>query len=93
MIVLYIFKADYSEEAISTFRSDVLDRTLLLNMEVNASPPLATLEDPTSKVDVGKALIEDGLLLAEKRKERRLAKLVRRCFLTNVMEYSVLHYI
>ncbi|XP_026273804.1 staphylococcal nuclease domain-containing protein 1 [Frankliniella occidentalis] len=68
--------ADYSEEARSTFRSDVLDRTLLLNVEVNGSIPLATLEDPTSKVDVGKALIEDGLLLAEKRKERRLAKLL-----------------
>ncbi|XP_034254497.1 staphylococcal nuclease domain-containing protein 1 [Thrips palmi] len=68
--------ADYSEEAISTFRSDVLDRTLLLNVEVNGSLPLATLEDPTTKVDIGKALIEDGLLLAEKRRERRLTKLL-----------------
>ncbi|KAJ1524901.1 hypothetical protein ONE63_009761 [Megalurothrips usitatus] len=67
---------DYTEEAVSAFRGDVLDRTLLLNVEVNASPALATLEDPTSKVDIGKALIEDGLLLAEKRKERRLAKLI-----------------
>lgn len=68
--------ADYSEEAISTFRSDVLDRTLLLNVEVNGALPLATLEDPTTKVDIGKALIEDGLLLAEKRRERRLNKLL-----------------
>lgn len=45
-------------------------------MEVNGSLPLATLEDPATKVDVGKALIEDGLLLAEKRRERRLNKLV-----------------
>nr|QBI71276.1 ebna2 binding protein P100 [Franklinothrips vespiformis] len=68
--------ADYSEEALITFKEDVLDRTLLLNVEVIGSPPLATLVDPTTKVDIGKSLIEDGLLLAEKRKERRLASLV-----------------
>lgn len=39
--------------------------------------PFATLTDPSTNVDVGKALVADGILLFEKRRERKLAKLVR----------------
>lgn len=38
--------------------------------------PFATLTDPATNVDIGKALVSDGILLVEKRRERKLAKLV-----------------
>lgn len=44
--------------------------------------PFATLTD-TNNVDIGKALVSDGILLVEKRRERKLAKLV------NITEMSI----
>lgn len=38
--------------------------------------PFATLTDPATNTDIGKALVSDGILLVEKRRERKLAKLV-----------------
>lgn len=38
--------------------------------------PFATLTDPATNIDIGKALVSDGILLVEKRRERKLAKLV-----------------
>lgn len=36
----------------------------------------ASLVDPSSEQDIAKGLISDGLMLVEKRRERKLAKLV-----------------
>lgn len=38
--------------------------------------PFATLTDAGTNLDVGKGLVADGILLVEKRRERKLAKLV-----------------
>lgn len=38
--------------------------------------PYVTLTDPDTKLDVGKGLVSDGILLVEKRREKRLNKLV-----------------
>lgn len=38
--------------------------------------PQATLTDPATNLDIAKGLITEGIVLAEKSKERRVAKLV-----------------
>lgn len=60
------------------FSDDVLNHKLQLNVElkVGNGPHLATLHDPTTKTDLGKQLVADGLVLVEKRRERRLKELV-----------------
>lgn len=45
-------------------------------LRVNGAP-FATLTHPTTNLDLGKGLVADGILLFEKRRERKLAKLVR----------------
>ena len=45
-------------------------------MEYKGPPDHVTLVDPDSKDDVGQALVAEGLVLVEQRKEKRLAKLV-----------------
>uniref|UniRef100_A0A6B2EL05 Staphylococcal nuclease domain-containing protein 1 n=1 Tax=Phlebotomus kandelakii TaxID=1109342 RepID=A0A6B2EL05_9DIPT len=65
------------QEAYKMFVQDVGNRTLLLNVEYRAnSVAHASLQDPTTKADIGKALIGDGFVLCEKRREGKLAKLV-----------------
>lgn len=64
-------------EAIKEFAADALNRPLLLNIEYRVNGfPHATLTDGSTNLDVVKALITDGLLLVEKRREKRLAKLI-----------------
>ncbi|XP_059613411.1 staphylococcal nuclease domain-containing protein 1 [Phlebotomus argentipes] len=68
---------DDKQEAFKIFRQDVTDRTLLLNVEYKANNLAhATLQDPNTKADIGKALINDGYILCEKRREGKLAKLL-----------------
>ncbi|XP_017057895.1 staphylococcal nuclease domain-containing protein 1 [Drosophila ficusphila] len=66
------------EEALRAFSEDVLNHKVQLNVElkVHGSPNLATLHDPTTKADFGKQLVAEGLVLAEKRRERKLKDLV-----------------
>lgn len=40
--------------------------------------PFATLTDAGTNLDIGKGLVADGILLVEKRRERKLAKLVNK---------------
>lgn len=42
--------------------------------------PFVSLTDPDTNADVFKGLVTDGLLLVEKRREKRLSKLVSCCF-------------
>lgn len=50
--------------------------SLDINVEYGGNAVQAVVEINGSRVDVGKALIEDGFALAEKRREQRLQKLV-----------------
>jgi staphylococcal nuclease domain-containing protein 1 len=67
---------EYAAQGIQAMKDDLLDRQFKLNVEYriggNAYVSLVDSEDN----DVGKALIADGLLMAEKKGGRRLAKLV-----------------
>lgn len=53
--------------------------------------PFATLTDPGTNLDVGKGLVADGILLFEKRRERKLAKMVR--ILRSTTNTHMLHMI
>lgn len=44
--------------------------------------PYASLTDPATNLDICKGLVTDGILLVEKRRERKLAKLVNILFIT-----------
>lgn len=70
--------SEYSELALKYLREDTDGRTLHLNVEYRSQgmPPAATLTDPTTKEDLSKGLIAEGVLLLEHRKDRKLQKLV-----------------
>lgn len=71
-------------EASRELSQDTLNRNLLLNVEYRINGfPHVTLTDAGTNLDVVKGLVSDGLLLVEKRREKRLAKLVRKkkCFI------------
>jgi len=62
---------------LDALKEDLLDNTVKLNVEYKAgSVSYVSLVDAKSDADIGKALIAEGLLMAEKRGGRRLAKLV-----------------
>lgn len=64
-------------EAFRELSQDTLNRNLLLNVEYRVSGfPHATLADESTNQDIVKGLVGDGLLLVEKRRERKLLKLV-----------------
>lgn len=46
--------------------------------------PYASLVDPSTHLDICKGLVTDGILLVEKRRERRLAKLVGIFFIKSI---------
>ncbi|BFF99855.1 staphylococcal nuclease domain-containing protein 1 [Drosophila madeirensis] len=79
-LALVVLPADNEdkEEALRAFSEDVLNHKVQLNVElkVAGAPNLATLHDPTTKTDFGKQLVAEGLVLAEKRRERKLKDLV-----------------
>lgn len=66
------------EEALRAFAEDVLNRKVQLNVEIKPAnnPALATVYDPSTNVDVGRQLVSDGLVLVEKRTERKLRSLL-----------------
>nr|QBI71273.1 ebna2 binding protein P100 [Eurycantha calcarata] len=68
---------EYRDEAVQAFASDTMNHTLHLNVEYRVgSVQHVTLVDPGTEEDVVKALIADGLLMCESRREKRLQKLV-----------------
>lgn len=77
---MYLFdcqQPDYRNDSIDALQQDSIDRTLLLNVEYTiGSLPHVTLLDASTKEDVVKCLISDGLLMVENRREKRLQKLV-----------------
>ena len=75
-----LFQEEYKEEAIRVLNQDVENRPLSLNVEYRqGNVSYATLVDTMNNdEDIAKALIHDGLLLLENRREKKLQKLVRR---------------
>jgi len=68
---------DWYQEALSAFNSDVMDQVMLLNVEYRSQgQEYVTLQTVTDNLDLGEKLIREGLLRAERRKEKRLSKLV-----------------
>jgi staphylococcal nuclease domain-containing protein 1 len=67
---------DYSSQGIKAMREDLLNRELKLNVEYRiGGQEFASFMDSNGE-DIGKNLILDGLMLAEKKGGRKLAKLV-----------------
>uniref|UniRef100_A0A1B6ECM6 Staphylococcal nuclease domain-containing protein 1 n=1 Tax=Clastoptera arizonana TaxID=38151 RepID=A0A1B6ECM6_9HEMI len=65
------------KETITALRDDTIDRTLNLNVEYKVGNlGYVTLVDASTNVDIVKELVSDGLLLVEKRRDRRLQKLI-----------------
>ena len=67
--------SDHKDMAIKALSQDLLNQTLLLNIESKGHIPEVTLMD-TSNNDVIKNLIAEGLLMVQNRHERRLQKLI-----------------
>ena len=78
--MLSLFQEEYKEEAIRVLYEDVENRPLNLNVEYRQGNVLyATLVDTSNNdEDIAKALIREGHLLLENRREKKLQKLVRR---------------
>jgi staphylococcal nuclease domain-containing protein 1 len=61
--------------------NEIGNKNCLMNVEyVNSGISYVTLVDPTTKEDVGKTLISEGLFLVEKRRDKKLQKLVSFCY-------------
>lgn len=66
---------DYREVAIKSLKEDILNKSVLLNVESRGPVPEVTLTD-SQRNDIAKNLIAEGLLLVDKRRDRRLQKIV-----------------
>ena len=64
------------QAAVEALNAEVLNKQCLLNVEYKSGLEYVTLCHVGSKDDIGQALIADGQVLAEQRREKRLAKLV-----------------
>jgi staphylococcal nuclease domain-containing protein 1 len=64
-------------ESMIALKSDLLNHEMKLNVEYKSgSEVYVTVVDPENNADFGKSLVADGLLLVERRREKRLATLV-----------------
>lgn len=71
---------DDKDEALRALADDVLNRKVQINVESHNRKtnnlPEATLHHVDTKVDIGKSLISEGLLIVENRNERRLKDII-----------------
>ncbi|XP_071791896.1 staphylococcal nuclease domain-containing protein 1-like isoform X2 [Asterias amurensis] len=68
---------EFRQDALDAFSHEVLNKQFLYNMEYRVgTTEYVSLINPDSKEDMGKALVSDGFLLAEQRREKRLQKMV-----------------
>ncbi|XP_065837499.1 staphylococcal nuclease domain-containing protein 1-like [Oscarella lobularis] len=68
---------EWVSEATSALQTSVLNSNVKINVEYKVgAQEFVTVTNTEDETDVGKALVAGGLLQVEKRKERRLAKLV-----------------
>jgi staphylococcal nuclease domain-containing protein 1 len=71
------FQEEYSSLGLKAMKEDLQDRTLDMNVEYRVTGvAYVSFTDPSTNEDVGKNLIMDGMLMAEKKGGRKLAKLV-----------------
>lgn len=67
---------EYRSMGIQELKADLLDQTLNMNVEYRlGTDTFVTLFTAEKKIDVGKALVEDGLLMVDKKVGRKLASL------------------
>jgi staphylococcal nuclease domain-containing protein 1 len=68
---------EFKQDALEAVKREVLNNQFLYNTEYRVgNAEYVTLLIPDSKEDVGKALVSEGFLLAEQRREKRLQKMV-----------------
>lgn len=76
-VVCFRLQPDDIQNAVVNFSSDVMNKQFLLNTEYRVgSMEYVSLLFPDNKEDVAQGLVSEGLLLVEKRREKRLAKLL-----------------
>lgn len=67
---------EYRSMGIDELKADLLDQTLNMNVEYRvAGETFVTLFTVEKKLDIGKALVEDGLLMVDRKVGRKLASL------------------
>ena len=75
--IVHYYQEDARADAEEKFYQDTLNKELQLNVEYRTGNVEAvTLLYKDSKEDVGQSLVAEGLVTVEKRKEKRLVKLV-----------------
>ena len=67
---------ELAAQGVSVLREDILDKTVKLNVEYKVGSD-TYVSVHIEKEDVGKNLVEDGLLLVERQRGRKLEKLVK----------------
>ncbi|XP_063402953.1 staphylococcal nuclease domain-containing protein 1-like [Mytilus trossulus] len=67
---------DAKQDALDQFYDSVVNKELKLNIEYRSGGNYVVLLYPDTDQDVAQGLISDGYLIVEKRKEKKLAKLV-----------------
>ena len=67
---------ELAAQGVQVLREDILDKTVKLNIEYKVGND-SFVSVHIDKEDVGKNLVEDGLLLVERQRGRKLEKLVK----------------
>lgn len=67
---------DYVEQGVKALKEDLLNKKLRLNVEYNAGGAAFVSMTDQEDQDIGKNLILDGLMMAERKGGKRLQKLV-----------------
>ena len=74
---MLIFQEDYAASGLQALKEDLLDREVKLNTEFKVGTlGYVTAYDASTNIDIGKALVNDGLMMVEKKGGQRLAKVV-----------------
>lgn len=71
-----ILQEDYAGQGLNALREDLLDKSLRMNVEYKTGGVSFVSLVDSNDHDIGKNLILDGLMMAEKKGGRKLAKLV-----------------
>ena len=68
---------DWYQEALAVFNNEIMDKLMMLNIEYRSQgQEYVSLQNVTDNSDLGEKIFREGLMRVERRKERRLAKLV-----------------
>ena len=75
-MLLTKFQEDYASSGIQALKEDLLDRKVKINTEYkNVNLEYVTVFNDSNE-DLGKNLVQDGLMMVDKVRGRRLAKVV-----------------